>query len=505
MKKKVSFALGLLSVTGFMMSCAKENISWENFKLENISDYSAIGFAAFSSEKKQTKTRRSGKQNKNEEITDIQACTLGSLMEDEYTIPKVNYESPFILAGFANDKVEKLGFKNGNNESNFTIDYFGNVGDFIFFHPFSENSDNCFEENGKKGYRLYSPFHSRSLKYIDVPFREDCYLLSKKSGKIYKYSEDFDYFRFWSGGGVMYVLLSGNNFDSTILYKVVEENESLNFVGTKIPSSYIQQEGYGIDKYGNFLTSKGIITTDMKNHEFTSYFGGGSFVLNGEDEIVYFSDDCLTSYVLDSNGEFVESDNALRGLCFGQTGYQYNSNMQVSKEDYLKEIVNYFSDSSPYVYLTYNKSDCIVGTNGVILENGGESNFKKVIYQNEEYAYDQHMQRYLLDERGFYIFDDAKGNNIISSAYETILRGNSVYYYQNSELHKFDMSTEIDEMLSLDYTITSLGVDEYGRITVDCLDDSFNQFVGYLEMDDTISLEAKEVSEVSNYVLYPVN
>lgn len=133
---------------------------------------------------------------------------------------------------------------------------------------------------------------------------------------------------------------------------------------------------------------------------------------------------------------------------------------------------------------------------------------ESILYKNDEYAYaadtNRGFQRYLVDDRGFYIIDNEDHDY---GAIETtgIYRGDSIYYYNDEGLRKFDMSKETDEELSLEYLIKGIGIDECGRITVNCLDEYFNEFVGYLEMDDTISLEAREVPEPTTYVLYPVN
>ena len=514
MKKKVSFALGLFSVAGFMMSCTGKNINWENFKLENVSDYSAIGFAAFSPEKKHAKTKKNREKDKNEETNYIQACTLGSLISNE----KISVGAPFTLAGQINNEIVELGFKNGNNQNNMQIDVFGNMGDFVFFRPLSSQSDSIREFNGsnvvlnENEYILYLPFVGSNF----VPnYNNDNpgYFLSMKTGKIYKYEEGIHIINFKAGGGIIYFVGSGEGLRDDCVYEIVEENETLNFTPTKIPFSYFSEPFIDtkgklepdIDKYGNFLTTAGIITPDAKIHKFSSYFDGGNYAINGENEIVYFSSDHLTSYVLNSDGEFVKSEEALKGLYFERTGQRYNSDVHISKEDYLKEIAQ--TDLDGYAFITYDENDYVVVTDGTNFEKSEQYISKnQIIYQNDEYAYDPMMQRYLTDKRGFYIYDHMYPNNI-SSINETILRGDFVYYYRNGELRKFDMSTETDEALSFEnnYALQSLGVDTYGRITVECLDDSFNRFVGYLEMDDTISLEAKEVPEVSNYVLYPVN
>ncbi len=175
----------------------------------------------------------------------------------------------------------------------------------------------------------------------------------------------------------------------------------------------------------------------------------------------------------------------------------------LSKEEYLKQI----SDDSGFDYVTYDKFDNVIGCHNYILEDDSilyKNNEYAYLYKNNEYTYAPCLERYSLDDRGFYILDDeGYYNSSINS--DSIWRGNCIYYYNDEGLRKFDMSKETDEELSLKYSITGIGIDEYGRITIGCLDEYFNEFVGYLEMDDTISLEAKEVPELTTYVLYPVN
>ncbi len=328
------------------------------------------------------------------------------------------------------------------------------------------------------------------------------YLLSKKTGRIYQYTEKTFIFRLLIGGGITYCTLATSNK----VCKIVEENDTLQFIETKIPSEYLNDDTSvaGIDKYGNLLTAKGIITPDLKINKLSSYFEGGTFYFNKlTRQITHFSEDRLKVYVLNSEGQFVEDQSALKGLVFQKTAFNYNSEDNLSKEEYLKQI----SDDSGFDYVTYDKFDNVIGCHNYILEDDSilyKNNEYAYLYKNNEYAYAPCLERYLLDDRGFYILDDeGYYNSSINS--DSIWRGNCIYYYNDEGLRKFDMSKETDEELSPEYSIKGIGIDEYGRIIVNCLDEYFNEFVGYLEMDDTISLEAKEVPELTTYVLYPVN
>lgn len=526
MKKKVSLAIGLLSFVSLVTACSnKTTINWKDYRLENVGDYTAFGCGSISDKQSETKGEKV-RLNKDDNNDFVKAQYLGSANELNYIVDA----SPITLIGLTNGKVKELGFANGESNKSITIDHYGEFGDFIYFTYF--DVDKYIEE---VNYNAEHPhFHTgESLTYTKPTYSYLCqildfdgfdrnmdlsnfidtwdsnnnsyYLFSKKTGKIYACTVDFQISSSAIGGGIIYSYVPTVSYDH--ICKIVEENETMQFVETKIPSEYLT--GFvdesrcirpWIDKYGNFLTAKGIITPDMKIHKFSSYFDGGIFDLNSQKQIVHFSEDRLKVYVLNSEGQFVEDQNALKGLVFQKTSLSYNSDNDLSKEEYLKQISGDFA----FDYMTYDEYDNVIGYS---IEKNGLYTLAddSIIYKNNEYVYalDSYgsLGRYLLDDRGFYILDDYNGS--INCGY--IWRGNCIYYYNDEGLRKFDMSKETDEELSPEYSIKGIGIDEYGRITVNCLDEYFNEFVGYLEMDDTISLEAKEAPELTTYVLYPVN
>ncbi len=537
MKKKVSLAIGLLSFVSLVTACSnKTTINWKDYRLENVGDYTAFGCGSISDKQSETKGKKA-RLNKDGNNDFVKAQYLGSVC-DEFNC--IFDASPITLIGLTNGKVKELGFANGESNKSITIDRYGEFGDFIYFtyfdvdkyieevnynaeHPHfntgesltyakPEYSYDCqiFDFDGLDGNMTFLPCFE-TWDSNDNSWRSASYLFSKKTGKIYAYTSDSQISSFAIGGGIIYSYVPTVSNDH--ICKIVEENETMQFVETKIPSEYLtdfvdDSRGIrpGIDKYGNLLTSKGILTPDMKIHKFSSYFDGGTFDLNSQKQIVHFSKDHLKVYILNSEGQFVEDQSALKGLVFQKTCVpSYDSEIELSKEEYLKQI----GDDFGFDYATYDEYDNVIGLK---IGDRGENYYTleddSIIYKNNEYAYALNsygnLSRYSLDDRGFYILDgEGYYNSSINSG--SIWRGNCIYYYNDEGLRKFDMSKETDEELSPEYSIRGIGIDEYGRITINCLDEYFNEFVGYLEMDDTISLEAKEVPELTTYVLYPVN
>lgn len=542
MKKKVSLAIGLLSFVSLVTACSnKTTINWKDYRLENVGDYTAFGCGSISDKQSETKGKKA-RLNKdgNNDFAKAQYLSENNSENDNF----ITDSSPITLIGLTNGKVKELGFTNGESNKSITIDHYGEFGDFIYFtyfdvdkyiegvnynaehphfntgesltHTKPEYSYDCqiFDFDGLDGNMTFLPYFE-TWDSNDNSWRSASYLFSKKTGKIYAYTVDSQISSFAIGGDIIYSCVPTVSNDH--ICKIVEENETMQFVETKIPSEYLtdfvdDSRGIrpGIDKYGNLLTAKGIITPDMKIHKFSSYFDGGTFDLNSQKQIVHFSKDHLKVYVLDSEGQFVEDQSALKGLVFEKIGLSYNSDNDLSKEEYLKQI----GDDSAYDYfdyITYDEFDNVIGFR-IKNVDAGEDYYTladdSIIYKNNKYAYALNsfgfLHRYSLDDRGFYILDGGGYyNSSINS--NSIWRGNCIYYYNDEGLRKFDMSKETDEELSPEYSIKGIGIDEYGRIIVNCLDEYFNEFVGYLEMDDTISLEAKEVPELTTYVLYPVN
>lgn len=518
MKKKVSLAIGLLSFVSLVTACSnKTTINWKDYRLENVGDYTAFGCGSISDKQSETKGKKT-RLNKDGDNDFVKAQYLFENNSENDNF--ITDSSPITLIGLTNGKVKELGFTNGESNKNITIDHYVEFGDFVYFNYFDVEKYNREHPNDEPVYSCtVSKIDNNSLVhadiypglYIDSNARDSSdkyitwlsYLLSKKTGRIYQYTEKTVIHQLLIGGGITYCTLLGT---SNKVCKIVEENDTLQFIETKIPSGYLNDDTSvaGIDKYGNLLTAKGIITPDLKINKLSSYFEGGTFYFNKlTRQITHFSEDRLKAYVLNSEGQFVEDQSALKGLVFEKIGLSYNSDNDLSKEEYLKQI----SDDSGFDYVTYDKFDNVIGCHNYILEDDSilyKNNEYAYLYKNNEYAYAPCLERYSLDDRGFYILDDeGYYNSSINS--DSIWRGNCIYYYNDEGLRKFDMSKETDEELSLKYSIKGIGIDEYGRITINCLDEYFNEFVGYLEMDDTISLEAKEVPELTTYVLYPVN
>lgn len=378
MKKKVSLAIGLLSFASLVTSCSnKTTINWKDYRLENVGDYTAFGCGSLSNKSTDTKGKKA-RLNKDKDNDFVKAEPLihnEGNMDDYYIVDS----SPITLIGLSNGEVNELEFNNGESFKNITINRYQEFSDFIYFTYFDvekyygKNPTNVSYECDLRS--SIDPIYDGDLARDDSICLS--YLLSKKTGNIYQYTYDSPILGVFCGGGITYVRSAimtnseTSEYASGKLFKLVEENEKLQFIETKIPEQYVtepvdasKQINPGIDKYGNLLTSKGIINTDMKINKFSSYFDGGTFDLNSQKEIVHFSKDSLKVCVLNSEGNFIEDENALKGLIFEKTGFRYGDDdglfKDLSKEQFLEKI-NELGYASSYDCLTYDEFDNVIG------------------------------------------------------------------------------------------------------------------------------------------------
>ncbi len=193
--------------------------------------------------------------------------------------------------------VETLAFDDGNEETNVMISAFQNFGDFVAFRLSTEEYSEVSKYLLEKSVRL---FH-------DDADNEITYLLSKKSGKIYyvgsigiadKETDKGAYF----GSPTAYGnnILVKDNKDTNENLIISEENETLNIKelkNTKVQSS---------DCYGNILTNTGFISSDFKNHKFSSFFDGKKYEYTYVEMFDKFYANCDdTLYSLNEKCEFV--------------------------------------------------------------------------------------------------------------------------------------------------------------------------------------------------------
>lgn len=116
---------------------------------------------------------------------------------------------------------------------------------------------------------------------------------------------------------------------------------------------------------------------------------------------------------------------------------------------------------------------------------------------------------------GYYRFSSSKeyddinttiNNYLAENVYSTIQRGSSVYWFDTSEnvVRKLDMLNDKITNLNFEYTVNGLDV-ENGLIKVIGVDNNLNEFEGYLEEDDSISFEKREIPEYEVLEMYPIN
>lgn len=495
------------------------NSRLQDFKVENFDKYSSIGYGVFTNDTNDnTKQLRRIKKSNN---TNNKASYLGS---SSYY---VSSKSPFTLLGLNGNNIEKLNFTDNSNSININIESFRDLGNFIAFMPELD-----YGNIERTSHTLYFPeqypYFYGQITMADLfatysVIHWDTYFLSKKTGKIYNVSTNLTagersenneeenkimVSEAAYGGDTLYVRLK----NSSKICIVKEENNSLVFTETNLP------EARYVDKYGNIIYESGIITTDMKNHKFTSYFEDTEYkdytFDSIEKEIKYYSKDGQHIYVFGSDNKFIETIGS--GEVLVSSGYIYDSSNEEygTKEEYIQKFISSGKELRNIKYCCYI-GDEIFYTSGKKLNDLGDEiyfdeNYKYIFTGGsiKRYSYNNELNMYVsIDENSAYI------SNIYSeSAPEypeferPIFRNNYVYCLQNSTIIKKDIFTGSETIIGTGiYTISYLEVDEFGYIKVIGVDDSFNKFEGYLEEDDSISFEEKEMPKLSTYTLYPIN
>ncbi len=488
-----------------------------NFKLENISDYKAIGYGVMDESKSQTKGKKNSVDVKRKDDAEHGlgiACERGGTYEQSYC----RSSEPFFLIGQLDDgTIEKLNFKSDKKTASIQIWSYSKYGDFIFFAPFDNNNGYNEDENGNRTYFCDARFLGGLVDY---------YVLSLKSGKIYD--------------------PKGAGIDDFYLYGIVEANDDGSLIAeTKVVDDYgyatisenetglvIKSINYlpgSIDKYGNRLTQYGIVEAgDQTLRPFSSYFEQAQEVdYNWLNDVIFYRDKYNRgdSYVFGENGRFIKVNGAgkyddymrnskggkinvndvnsfdsysLGGWRNAVKGYDYDKAYDltnVSKEELLEYLPHLISDY--HYYWTVTDNGDVVYSQSATGSNGGYEVYSKPsrIYTTSgiydivsEYAYLRDTS--LISEKDW--------------NWSLIFRGEGAYQLKEGSIYKYAFVDDSVSKLDLDgCIITSLHVDEEKHITIEGMDKDYQKFNGYLDLNDKISLT--KYSNSVDVVLTPIN
>lgn len=500
MNKRIVFGTALATLAWALNACSAGGIrgswgsgggeaqskSYDGYQTEGFSKYSSIGY---------------GSVFEGDEADGFAKAHDVRAMNYDYSASG----SPFYLVGQTSAGAEKLTLTNGSLSENVKIRQCADLGDFISFIP-EEGMASLYYESGSL---VYEAFELRSAP--DAFDSDYTSFISKKTGKVYKpTASDIEGFSIRSieyGGGVTYVLLNGG-YNIDVLYSLKEENGALKLSPTKISRELLPNfNTIQIDKFGNLLTNNGIVTPDIRNHRFESYFPDdeGRYMMNPKTkQIVHFSEDKSHCYVLEQDGAFHESESALDG--FVSEYYE-----TFGGEEFCESFRN--DSGTIYVGMDGEMGYSVSGRN--IMDENGEYN---LLYENEGdvcYGINYNGGSYF----GIYEFTALENGVLLKEQtnifgervyddLERVSRGSNIYWCDSSNLYKFDMESQTTTKMELDlgdYSITGLSVDRYGYIKLSLVDDYFNSMEAYLEMDETVSFEKKTAPKEKDCVLYPLS
>lgn len=544
--KKSILVSSLLCLTWSLAGCQiqyNDPYSYlKNCKFEDINNCSAIGYGHLNNDNNKKKLDRKTIKKSNDNVV----AKKTNLRQSSETIRS---NLMFSLLGQINKNVEMVKVTDGNNYNNIYVREFMDIGDFIAFDP--EDPAYLTHEN----YGINTVFELKNNFNTSFFCR---YLLSKKTGKIYQIFNDEKKF-----DGMKPVVFNGKLLlreHDGIIYEVIEENETLKFYPSKL-GNLIYNDGYTLltlDEYDNILLNKsGFIDKNYEFHKYKNlnFYSKDCSLFFTDNKLYHYSDNKKDMYVLNDDAKLVKTDTYSKQLYYG-TGLSYDSSKtNLTKEEYLDKVIeeyygiNFFSFAefgSNYMriykdsYETYRykgvnfcyyKNDILftlgayVSEDNVIFEDGNTRwiscggyphkyiyDYDKNIYIKDDYKYCR-IQKNSYD--GYYWllvseeYDDINltiNNYLAENVYSTIQRGSSVYWFDTSEnvVRKLDMLNDTITNLNFEYTVNGLDV-ENGLIKVIGVDNNLNEFEGYLEEDDSISFEKREITEYEVLEMYPIN
>ena len=461
--------------------------SFTGYQVENFANYTSFGFG-------------SAFEEGEESGEGFVRARLSSSMSDEIKTSAL----PFYLLGETSEGVEKVAISNGSSSMELPICQCKDAGDFVFFELGAYEYG--WDQNGQLLYSL----NAYSFGY-DGMYGGSAFFLSKKTGNVYNARwdpeiGDYSILSIENGGGVTYVRFNWGDNVSNVLYRLEEKDWSLEFTATKISLDIVPGfDRHYIDRFGNLLTDSGIVTPDIKNHRFSTYFpdDDGQYLLNPKTKkIVYFSEDKTHCYALEGDGEFHESEDALDGFI----AYYYFS---ISDEQSRNECFEDLRSQSDVLYCLLDGCDayCVRTVDSNIADRYGNRSCFVSLYSGDDFACYCYLGCTINEfsplENGILLCKS--GWEPDASYY--VVRGNDVYFYQKGLIKENLVSRETTK-LTLDLgecSLTGISVDGYGYLRLSLIDDDFNSTEAYLEMDDTISFENKYVPSGGDYVSYPLS
>lgn len=487
-----------------------------NAKIENISSYSELGYVSKSSESKNASDNKNDKKRSR--------------------VSRPNYmesASRWYLAGLIGDEVTGLNTESGDSFWDIPIRTYHDLGAFIGFSP---------DYNKDEMHDWYDLQYSSGCGILD--YSECEYLLSKKSGKIYKtrdYTNDGDgNWRGWdlsnliAGKNMFYAFYSydscqnnGSNNGSCDQYCywacIEEENEQLvikkssmlEFIG----EDKLRSEDCCYDTYGNILIGDTVYGYNQR--EFDSNLEGRlPYGYEPYTHTIYTY--CNDSFYVLEGLEFKKYDNVIFGYGFGSSwNYYYYAESKDSENWKIGYNSEDWFDAHSLYYPYVNETGETIGYNSRSYSAIGDF----YIYTMEMPSIEHEYNDYFLvgdDSCGFGVykqldkytflpidFGDYGKTNLSHIHSGSITREEFVYYI--NENYKFmklnfinDDESEID---TGGYKIKEISKDSLGNIIVSGYDSSFQEFTGYLDENDTVTFTPTNKSNGGYDVIYmsPIN
>lgn len=556
MKRRLLTCLGLPLVLSCLTGCSDSGYpDLSLFKLDDVGNYSAIGYGAVGNGKSESKKAR-----RNASAGSSSSSRARGFLEKESTIVS---DSPFTLMGqMKSGGVSRLSFsKDGDSGREVYINGFWDLGSLVRFDvteaPSSDEEGKLYSLNVEDVYAL---LNARSYSYI----------LSKKTGKVYQCPDD-GYYPVKTTDEAFYCSIGDAG-----LCKLYEENETLRLEEIVGPSVYV----YGVDEYGNALTSLALRTAKGEVKMLSSCLSGSAKITYSNLLGKIIAEDEGKTYVLDSQGEFVERfageayvnegydifdsekssalpsfpgvegseaktwqeylgegeaefgpvtiDNPRSWYCYAipwlmenkESLEDYDELLQskfasITEEELLKACVScignrsLFFDEKGYLLSPSPSGPFYFGSttyNPLESYSFGDSLFyfaSAADSQNGGYGYGFYKEN--VSDACYYVTGYLSMGEAEGMEKKSVVRGSNMYYYYplSSEIRKVSLlSFEQTEVKTDGYMVTSLDVDEEGNIVISGVDASLASFTGYLDANDEVSFTKEEGI---SYTFYPIN
>lgn len=480
-----------------------------NAKIENISSYSELGYVSKSSESKNASDNKNNKKRSR--------------------VSKPNYmesASRWYLAGLIGDEVAGLNTESGDSFWDIPIRTYYDLGAFIGF-SLDYNTDDM------AGWHQLE--YSSGCGLLDYG-RECEYLLSKKSGKIYKAGgEEFDansnFMNYWGlqnfigGKNMLYAeyLYSSNDNGQQYWSCIEEENEQLvikksnmlEFIGEE----KLSNDDCYYDTYGKILIGDTVYGYNQRELD-SNLEGRLPYGYEPYTHTTYTY--CNDSFYVLEGLEFKKYDNVIFGYGFGSSrNYYYYAESKDSENWKIGYNSEDWFDAHSLYYPYVDETGETIGYNSRSYSAIGDF----YIYTMEMPSIEHEYNDYFLvgdDSCGFGVykqldkytflpidFGDYGKTNLSHIHSGSITREEFVYYI--NENYKFmklnfinDDESEID---TGGYKIKEISKDSLGNIIVSGYDSSLQEFTGYLDENDTVTFTPTNKSNGGYDVIYmsPIN